>query len=262
MEKLLLSKNGSDAGNRQERPEIELGALTGGPVDDECVTKTHASTSNETESMADALCPICLDPYESPGALPESPQHLKYPIRIDSCGHTACAECFLEYCKFRLSIHEVPIPCPMSGTLSRDRQGCRGHLPPSIVERVLALSDSDSGHNSLLLVKFQRLTQLHDNALLVSCTRCHAVVVPPPEVGSGGSGNADDGASDEDRNRRSCPSCKHVFCAVHGDAHPNKSCDEYMKEKRPADEFIPQCSKPCSHCGAWLNKFAGCDHVV
>jgi hypothetical protein len=70
--------------------------------------------------------------------------------------------------------------------------------------------------------------------------------------------------------RRSCHSCYHTFCAVHGDAHPGVQCSDYQLSRREARQIqkseasLKQWTKSCSHahCGARIHKAAGCDHVL
>jgi hypothetical protein len=67
-----------------------------------------------------------------------------------------------------------------------------------------------------------------------------------------------------------CLSCGHSFCQVHGDAHPNMSCEEYLKQERcrpneqsrKSERVIQQYCKPCSHCQAPIQKESGCDHII
>ncbi|CAB9499555.1 Probable E3 ubiquitin-protein ligase RNF217 [Seminavis robusta] len=64
-----------------------------------------------------------------------------------------------------------------------------------------------------------------------------------------------------------CPSCRHAFCAIHGDLHAGMTCEEF----RGTDQFldleeseaaIQMMSKRCSHCEAPIMKISGCDHIV
>lgn len=117
------------------------------------------------------------------------------------------------------------------GNTSPGRQtSCSQFLSNEIVEKILLApsdnqdcttkddnnnkgeGDDDSSECLSLWNKYARLNRLASDSSLVVCTRCDEVVSPPP--------------SDPNSKVRSCPSCKHVFCAIHGDAHLGSSCEE------------------------------------
>lgn len=181
--------------------------------------------SADTES-SEALphCPICFESASSTNQV----------IRSDKCGHAWCQECLLDYCEFQISNHRVPIPCPSSASTSLHK-GCDEQLQPDLVRSILSQQH---------IAKFDRLERMAMDPSLITCPRCSEIVDTPERP--------------QDVNARTCRKCEHTFCSVHLDAHLGKSCRDYIVAKIP----LPPNTKPCSHCGAALQKYAGCDHVV
>jgi hypothetical protein len=124
---------------------------------------------------------------------------------------------------------------------------------------------------------FQRMYRLILDDTLTPCTRCQEPVSTQLE------NEGQEERKHENhlkrgrilRNKRSCDpvvclSCGHSFCQVHGDAHPNVTCEEYLKEDRcrpneqcrKSERVIRQYCKPCSHCQAPIHKDSGCDHII
>jgi len=90
---------------------------------------------------------------------------------------------------------------------------------------------------------------------------------------------------DVDMRARQCPSCKYVttkrdnmanmicernccglvFCAFHGNLHPNETCNEFRR-RTPMDPSRMRYArahhtKLCPHCGRSIVKNGGCDHM-
>jgi hypothetical protein len=72
----------------------------------------------------------------------------------------------------------------------------------------------------------------------------------------------------EKMNQLTCHSCGHVFCRIHGDSHPPQmSCEEYeqstdARQVKKSEKAIRNFTKPCSHCGAPIQKESGCDFMI
>lgn len=123
---------------------------------------------------------------------------------------------------------------------------------------------------------FERLHRLFLNKNLTPCTRCQE---PVAMISPSTSTQTDDLERHSSRSqilRRkasfdpiTCIECGHSFCQVHGDAHPDMTCEEYIQKLRRPDEqirrserVIRQHCKPCSHCQAPIYKASGCDHII
>jgi len=177
-------------------------------------------------------CPICWE----------------YSERIMECGcstkeHKVCHECLESHCTMFISHHKVPIPCPVCLSASEPVD-----LPNSTVYAV-APRDSKEG------AKFTRLMTVHKEKKALFCPRCDEVVRPPSD--------------NSPKNSRTCISCTHSFCAIHGDAHPDSSCQEYtqklIKENNAllaTNSTLRKHTRQCSHCKAVLFKASGCNYVV
>lgn len=196
-----------------------------------CLEGTFSDDTGGIVNEALLHCPICF----------ESSTSINQVIRSNKCGHAWCQDCLFDYCEFQISNHRVPIPCPSSASTSR-HEGCKEHLPPDLVRRILSQFDQQHA----FLAKLDRLERLANDPSLVACPRCNEIVVTPETP------------DPTDANVRICPNCEHIFCSLHLDAHLGKLCQDHVVGNILR---LPN-TKPCSHCGAALQKYAGCDHVV
>lgn len=222
--------------------DIETGPI-GGDNDDAC-NSLHQSPNQDKERGYDIRTTSV--PHEDFRADTEDSANQEIPlycpicfeafstenllIRSENCGHYCCQNCLLEYCEYHISSHRVPIPCPSSAS-----EDCHHCLQATVVRHILSTA---------FLVKFDRLEQLFNNPSLVACPRCSQVVDLPIVNG-------------KDVNARTCYACDHIFCSLHLDAHLGTDCQDHH-----IDHLSLPNTKPCSHCGALLYKYAGCDHVV
>ena len=240
---------------QQEEPDV----LSDGDV--EVGGKAIQQPSKDTKNEESLSCPVCFDPLimDDVG---------KKAIQLQPCGHTFCRDCLADYCEYHVSMHRVPVPCPMMekdnnsddpsfveirtslSSLSA-HSGCPEYLSPSLVEQVL--QDGSTPEHSVppkepdsssLWSKYQRLQRLSSDPSLVACTRCEEVVPAESSTSS-----------------RTCPACQHVFCALHGDAHLGRHCQQNDTSNDSAAD-LPRDVKECSHCRVPIVKFAGCDHVI
>ncbi len=207
---------------------LERDSFASGCVDSEFHSSSDDDRSSECPSeCADRTdeipCPICFEPCSSTNPL----------IRSDTCGHAWCHDCLSEYLEFQVSQHRVPLPCPSSASY----RACRFHLSQELVRKHLSHSPT--------IQKYDRLDRLVQDESLVECPRCNEIVEAPAPP------------NPLDPDARHCPKCEHTFCFLHADAHLGINCRDY----RVTPLQFPN-TKPCSHCGAALHKYAGCDHVV
>ncbi|GAX24001.1 hypothetical protein FisN_26Lh064 [Fistulifera solaris] len=190
--------------------------------DDDESSECFSERADRTDEIP---CPICFEPCSSTNPL----------IRSDTCEHAWCQDCLSEYLEFQVSQHRVPLPCPSSASY----RACLFHLSSELVRKHLS--------HSLTIQKYNRLDRLVHDRSLVACPRCDEIVDTPAPP------------DPHDPHARHCPKCAHTFCSIHADAHLGIHCRDYRLTKT-----FPQLpnTKPCSHCGAALQKYAGCDHVV
>jgi hypothetical protein len=181
----------------------------------------------------------------------------------------------------------------------RTATGCPILLSDRIVERVLLWNRTEPAacatsettdpntrrQTTTLWDKYVRLTRLFNDPVLVSCTRCDEVVSPPPpgsermaqltplsEIELNGVLPHPSTTVTPPTPARTCPACQHVFCAVHGDAHLGRTCEEQaddhddqqqqQQQQRDFWSALGDDTKPCSHCTTPLNKIGGCNHVL
>ena len=59
--------------------------------------------------------------------------------------------------------------------------------------------------------------------------------------------------------------CGHVYCFTHGDAHPRRSCAEWVRDNMATEastlRFIKDTTKPCPRCKVPTHKSEGCNHM-
>jgi hypothetical protein len=229
------------------------------------------SIFERAESISEEPCPIC---YEGDFDLESGKIRLEVPL----CRHSFCISCLKEHCFLCISERIVPIPCP--------DHTCKDLLPDDFIETVMmrdnanavGLENDGSGGNATIAmnaeecdkawIKYLRWKTLASDPSLTLCPRCDRLVAPPgraeglynPETGD----PEDTPEPGEQQTVRHCTACSHSFCSLHGDSHPGLTCEEYnmTPEMRQSEEVLRKLTKPCSQCGARLQKKSGCNHVV
>ena len=230
----------------------------------------NSEVEGATDSMSIPIpsgldtCPICYEGFfvnESDIELGSNQLNLKEKLTVDGCGHEFCRECLTDHCKHAISVREVPIACP-----AKAEHSCVETLEEAQVKDLLcrpemtrygsisSIAEGDSEQSTLDWIRFQRLQRILQNPSLLACPKCQDLLCREANVV-------------EREHQMACPTCNHRFCAIHGDAHPNKTCAEYSNSKRARQErksekVISRFTKPCSHCGAFIEKISGCDHIV
>ena len=242
-------------------------------------------TKNKAAESSSTTCPVCFDPLVDN----------KQAIQVQPCGHTFCRDCLAACCEYHISIHRVPVPCPMiletmvkdddehdhdddspsssaSLTLRKSLSssltvsahgGCPEYLSPALVEQVLQQqqqqqNDSTAPDNSSISPQ--------ESPLWSKYQRLQRLASDPSLVSCTRCDEVVPADPSTSTNSRTCLACQHVFCAMHGDAHLGQSsCPQNDNDDDNDDAFaqnLPQGVKPCSHCQVPIVKFAGCDHMV
>jgi hypothetical protein len=150
-------------------------------------------------------------------------------------------------------------------------------------------------------LKYQRFQRMLQDPSLIPCTKCQELLSPPPpptpslpalqetETNTKMSSPPNESLTTlqeghhhhhhhnhhlqpqqqpEKMNQLTCHSCGHVFCRIHGDSHPpHISCEEYSQstdaeQVQESEEAIRSFTKPCSHCGARIERESGCDFMT
>jgi hypothetical protein len=155
------------------------------------------------------------------------------PVTLAGCAHTFCNACLLAHVGHSVEAKALPLACP----------GCRKEITEEQVVRLL--DQCEQG----LADRFHRQLSLVVNPELLPCSQCDGLVDP--------SGGPD----------LTCPVCRHSFCQVHGDTHPGLTCAAFAETDQgrqllQSEQVLNRFTKPCSRCGARLQKAAGCDYVV
>jgi hypothetical protein len=222
------------------------------------------SVENEEPSFKDSTsksedCPICYEKFFDAGEDEEN--YSKERSSVQGCDHEFCRACLTDHCKHAISVKDIPIACPANAehdceNVFQEEQVkdllCRldmtqyGSIPSS-----LSFGSAGTTHWDRFL-NFQRMLQNPD---LICCSKCDQLV-----------------CNNEHQtsifvNQIACPSCGHQFCSLHGDVHPNKTCQEYAssegaRQVQKSEKAIRDLTKPCSHCGAPIEKESGCDHII
>jgi hypothetical protein len=223
--------------------------------------------NNDQEALAAEgdECPICYDAFitEERGEETCNDESLKARLFIQGCAHFFCRKCLTDHCKHAISVKDVPIRCPASA-----EHACENTVEDELVQDLLCRpngtvtqygsisSTSANGDDSADWNKFQRFQRMLQDPSLISCSKCQDLF-----------SMQDNRTDDSSTNELCCPSCGHAFCAIHGDAHPSKTCEQYASSKRArqvkkSEKAIRRFTKPCSHCRAPIQKESGCDHII
>jgi hypothetical protein len=77
----------------------------------------------------------------------------------------------------------------------------------------------------------------------------------------------DEHEEEEEENDWSCSHCRGSFCKIHSLAHAGFTCREFRQTQaarawEQTEEALKQYTQPCSHCGSYIQKYKGCDHVI
>jgi hypothetical protein len=214
---------------------------------------------NSTSKSED--CPICYEKFLDTGGDEEIGNYSKERLLVQGCDHEFCRACLTEHCKHAVSVKDIPIVCPANAehycenTFQEEQVEdllCRldmpqyGSIPSSVSLGSAGTTDWD---------RFQKFQLMLQNPSLICCSKCDQLACK------------NENQTSTSVNQIACPSCGHQFCSLHGDVHPNKTCEEYASSKgarqvQKSEKAIRNFTKPCSHCGAPIEKESGCDHIV
>lgn len=176
-------------------------------------------------------CPVCYEEYRDV----ETAAHC---VQLEACGHDVCSTCLHRHCSLFIQEHQkLPMTCP-----SCDKEMKRDEIHN-------ALCPQEGEDIEKLWIKYQRRMEMLQDPSLVPCTKCQALI-----------------SSKQDTTALKCP-CGHEFCAIHGDAHPHKTCQEYEALPLSPQDTLSQSTlanttKPCPHCHARIELYGGCEHIV
>ena len=202
-------------------------------------------------------CPICLEDFDEPSSenavavdLEEDrhplqqpqQQDLHRPLPLTCCHHTFCLACLLAHVEYSVESKRTQLSCP--------EIGCRAVLPDDALGTIL-----EACRDSTVVARVERWQQQAAQPNSVPCTQCPALVPANEEEDTNNSPDL------------SCPACHHAFCRVHGDMHGTLTCVQFQQTPqgialRQSELAIQQFTKPCSRCGALLQKATGCDYVL
>ena len=173
-------------------------------------------------------CPICLSEF--------SISSIK--ITLQSCFHSFCEVCLLDYLKFEISSGKVQaIRCPV--------EKCLTPLEESEISEILAPRAQS------ILVKYKKFKvdlEVLSNPLKKWCIRpnCNTWLMKE---------------ENNQINRMVCPTCNQEFCFhCNNPWHGDKSCEEVIDEeylKYEAEVVVKHCPK----CGWKIEKNEGCNHM-
>lgn len=202
-------------------------------------------------------CPICYETFfkrdlDGGVGAETRPRHEREALPVDGCQHKFCRDCLTNHCKYAVSNREIPIGCPASAS-----DKCENILDQEQIQELLcSIEAAESGSITTDWTRYRRIQKLQQDPSLTTCARCDEIVSKDKNLAQGGHDN-----------ELACNACGHKFCAIHGDAHPGRSCEDYKshsagRQMRKSEKMIQRMTKPCSHCGVPIEKESGCDHVI
>eukprot|EP00053_Salpingoeca_punica_P007238 m.66636 g.66636 ORF g.66636 m.66636 type:complete len:514 (-) comp14058_c2_seq1:212-1753(-) len=153
-------------------------------------------------------------------------------VSLPACAHTFCADCVAAHCDHAIEANIIPIPCLA--------EGCNSLITVDIIEKALPPERYK---------RYRRFLMLRSNRDVRACPHCDTLQSHDPSKGS----------------LIVCKKCSKEFCFYHSNAHPGRTCVEYMEhpppEERLSIDFINQTSKPCPTCGVAIEHAGGCAHI-
>lgn len=252
-------------------------------VDDIKAQAREPTTENSSPASSLDTCLICYEDVTTTDELETTTE----------CPHAFCQTCLQQHVEHAIFAQQLPVPCPCRNDPSIP---CSIHLSPRLVQAVLLAkeeeddetdeSSSSPSSKQRAWKLYQRLEKLRADPTLQACPWCDALVHcennnPPPPPPPRDNSDAEEGglhASFCSSPDLSCPSCQRAFCVVHGSAHAQETCHEYLHRlnKTPpstnddgdgdvmllSEQVILRATVACSHCRGRIQKAAGCDHVV
>jgi hypothetical protein len=97
--------------------------------------------------------------------------------------------------------------------------------------------------------KYSRFLEMKSNPSYRECPNC---------------GHASIGSMDQ--LNMTCSECSESFCFLHSNAHPGRTCQQYMRAQRNIDAqnraTIKRMSRKCPSCGCDTEKSGGCNHMT
>ena len=187
-------------------------------------------------------------------------------VTVDECEHAFCRDCLQQHSQHVIFSRKLPIPCPCKNDPNK---ACTVYLTAGLVESLLSPSSSspnndDDGEDVTAQRAwrlYQRLNRLRADPSLLTCPWCDALVEQPQREGD------EEPPSCETPTSLSCGECRRTFCPIHGSAHPQETCAQYLKRQKTTlekqtERALDRYTRACSHCGGRIQKGSGCDHVV
>ena len=219
---------------------------------------TVSSVAPVVEEQTPATCPICLEdfapqPQDEPNksnvrenvdpeeALTPNDDNNEHTVLLFAltCRHSFCVACLVTHVGHAVETKRIPLTCP--------EIGCHAEIADDTLVRLLDHCDTTT---------VEQLHRLHELACSpkgqkVPCTACPALVE----------------TADRNQVDLTCPACQHSFCRNHGDIHASLTCEAFLQTEqgrllRQSEEALHRFTKPCSRCGALLQKANGCDYVI
>ena len=185
-------------------------------------------SSSITNSVPLFLCAICLENH----AITDS-------FSLESCTaqHRFCTDSMTMYLSSLIKEGAVlSLKCPCFGM-----DGCDAVFSKEEVNKLV----DDS-----CFEQYSRLLEIKTNPNARECPTCS-------QFSTSGS---------EENPEMKCEGCGTVFCYLHNNAHPEISCQEYVRRTAKTDLWsaatIKATSRTCPQCKAPTQKSSGCNHMT
>jgi ariadne-1 len=198
---------------------------------EEFARKLQAEFDSGVEpSSAAPVCQICLTAIRESDLLP-----------LDTCGHLFHPSCIQQHLEFSISESKFPIQCPF--------HSCSQEV--SILDIKERLSEE-------MVAKFEEFSFKH----FVGLNKNELFCCPTPDCKY-----VFQFACEEEF---TCPVCgKHYCLKCQVEFHEGMTCEQYRKVNSHLsedDQFLLMVQgsrfKQCPNCKFWVEKAAGCDHMV
>ncbi|DBA01048.1 TPA: hypothetical protein N0F65_002658 [Lagenidium giganteum] len=214
------------------------------------VMLTIGSTGRRVwQLLNDLVTPPPVPAFYCQGCLDDVPATFKFVL--STCGHAFCFDCVTGYLETKIHDAQVNPVC----FHDQDANGAGGAdtnaSTPGKCGREVSEEDILLVVSPEVWAKYQRFKLHKTTPNARDCPFCgHS------QMCSSGSVNP----------QVTCVACFQVFCFVHSNAHPGKSCKAHIKATAKTDKLTAACirgiSKPCPGCQAPVQKNGGCNHMT
>eukprot|EP01038_Epipyxis_sp_PR26KG_P009044 gene9044-12194_t len=213
---------------------------------------TNLSDTTPKEPVAIFYCDICLEnhPISDMILFSACQQNTLESLESDekiNKRHCFCKSCLESYVSHQIKDGCIQIRCPHGS-------GCDSIATDN---EVMSLVTSE------IFEKYIRFQNVKSNVNYRECSACQKEIIINENLVT----KNDNPSKAKSINMiLTCSNCGKKTCFEHGDAHPNETCQQYIrrvsKEEKATMRIVDKIAKKCPSCHADTEKNGGCNHMT